>query len=272
MRLWKTGRKWSCSGVFAGALVTAWTLAFGAAPLVQAQSLDSRPPARPVRLVFIHHSCGENWLSDADGGLARALARNHYFVSDTNYGWGPDGIGDRTDVTDWPEWFTGPQSGRYLGALYNEGERHSDYARTASDPGGENRVVMFKSCFPNSNLEGRPTDPPARGEGLTVANAKAIYRELLRYFATRPDKLFIAVTAPPLRDPSNAANARAFADFMGNHYVRRMETAGQRELRDFLTEYYPRNAWPSDEQREAVYESLRLVFEVAEAEVPPSLQ
>jgi len=70
----------------------------------------------------------------------------------------------------------------------------------------------------------------------------------------------------------HAANARAFADFMGNHYVRRMETAGQRELRDFLTEYYPRNAWPSDEQREAVYESLRLVFEVAEAEVPPSLQ
>ena len=69
----------------------------------------------------------------------------------------------------------------------------------------------------------------------------------------------------------HATNARAFADFMGNHYVRRMETAGERELRDFLTEYYPRNAWPTDEQREAVYESLRLVFEVAETAVPPAL-
>jgi hypothetical protein len=94
--------------------------------------------------------------------------------------------------------------------LYNERERHSDYARTASDPGGENRVVMFKSCFPNSNLEGRPTDPPARGDGLTVANAKAIYRELLQYFATRPDKLFIVITAPPVQDPAHSANARAF--------------------------------------------------------------
>jgi len=70
----------------------------------------------------------------------------------------------------------------------------------------------------------------------------------------------------------HAANARAFADFMGNHYVRRVETADERELRDFLTEYYPRNAWPTDEQREAVYESLRLVFEVGEAEVPPALE
>ena len=95
-----------------------------------------------------------------------------------------------------------------------------------ADPGGENEIVMFKSCFPNSNLEGRPTDAPARGEGLSVANAKAIYNELLEYFATRPDKLFVAVTAPPVQDRTHAANARAFntwlvqdwlADYRGNN-------------------------------------------------------
>jgi hypothetical protein len=69
--------------------------------------------------------------------------------------------------------------------------------------------------------------------------------------------------------PVHAANARAFADFMGNHYVRRMESAGERELREFLTEYYPRNAWPSDEQQQVVEESLRLVFETA-GRTPPT--
>ena len=110
--------------------------------------LATSPPAAPVKLIFIHHSCGENWLSDSNGGLGKTLAQNNYFVSDTNYGWGPNSIGDRTDITDWPDWFTGPRSGEYLGALYSESEQHCQYARTAEDPGGENRIVMFKSCFP----------------------------------------------------------------------------------------------------------------------------
>jgi hypothetical protein len=56
------------------------------------------PPADPVRLIFIHHSCGSNWLSDSNGGLGIALRDNNYFVSDTNYGWGPDSIGSSTDI------------------------------------------------------------------------------------------------------------------------------------------------------------------------------
>ena len=43
-----------------------------------------------TRLVFIHHSTGENWLADDNGGLGNALAAAGYFVSDTNYGWGPE--------------------------------------------------------------------------------------------------------------------------------------------------------------------------------------
>jgi hypothetical protein len=171
---------------------------------------DSSPPAKVVKLIFIHHSCGENWLADEHGRLGIELGKNNYFVSDTNYGWGPDGIGDRTDITDWPEWFRSDGSKIYLKALYDENEKHSSYTRNLKDPGGENRVIMFKSCFPNSNLEGPPNAPPSRGEGLSVANAKAIYNELLEYFRTRPDKLFIAVTAPPLLDKAYSVNARAF--------------------------------------------------------------
>jgi len=36
------------------------------------QSPQSQPPASPAKLIFIHHSSGENWLSDEQGGLARA--------------------------------------------------------------------------------------------------------------------------------------------------------------------------------------------------------
>lgn len=186
---------------------------------VGAQADDPSPPANTVKLIFIHHSCGENWLTDDDGGLGRALEANNYYVSDTNYGWGPDSIGDRTDITDWPEWFTGPSSDRYLAALYAESGQNSWYTRTLSDPGGENQVILFKSCFPNSNLEGNPHDPPARGGGLTVGNAKAIYNELLAYFATRPDKLFVAITAPPVQDPTYGTNARAFNTWLVQEWL-----------------------------------------------------
>lgn len=179
-----------------------------------AQADNPNPPVSVVKLIFIHHSTGENWIRDGYGNLGRTLGENNYFVSDTNYGWGPDAIGDRTDIYNWPEWFRGPDSKRYLAALYAESGQNSEYTRNLPDPGGENEIVMFKSCFPNSNLEGSPDDPPTPGDGLTVSNAKYIYNDLLNYFITRPDKLFIVITAPPVQDPTYAANARAFNNWL----------------------------------------------------------
>ncbi|MBL7184267.1 MAG: DNRLRE domain-containing protein [Anaerolineae bacterium] len=174
-----------------------------------------------VKLIFIHHSCGENWLGDGDGGLGIALRDNNYFVSDTNYEWGPDNIGDNTDIGHWWDWFRGTSSATYLSALYAESDQHSWYSRLPTDPGGENEIIMFKSCYPNSYLGGNPGDPPTtgsnplRGEDCwsdyhTVANAKGIYNDILEYFETRQDKLFVAITAPPVQDDTYADNARAF--------------------------------------------------------------
>ncbi len=206
-------------------------------------SLDPSPPASPVRLVFIHHSVGEAWLDDAGGGLGKALMANNYFVSDTNYGWGPpdvdvgsEQIGDHTDIGHWYNWFVGPGSAIYLSALYTESgvNTGSPYPRLAAAPAGENEIVVFKSCFPNSNLGGGPGDAPAQGQNLlrgqsageevlTVQNAKGIYNDLLGYFRTRPDKLFIVVTAPPLMEsettPEAAANARAFNRWLVNDWL-----------------------------------------------------
>ncbi|MFB6156404.1 MAG: rnhA operon protein [Haloferacaceae archaeon] len=67
----------------------------------------------------------------------------------------------------------------------------------------------------------------------------------------------------------HAANARAFADFMDNHYAKRIGRATPEEVEEFLTDYYPRNAWPTDRQRELVEESLQLLFEQSGAEPSP---
>lgn len=69
----------------------------------------------------------------------------------------------------------------------------------------------------------------------------------------------------------HGATAEAFADFMANHYARRIEAAGPRACREFLEEYLPRNAWPTDAQVDQARDSLQLVFEAADSEPPNGL-
>ncbi|MCJ7433074.1 MAG: hypothetical protein MUO77_06260, partial [Anaerolineales bacterium] len=189
-------------------------------PSPDSQTNTSSPLDQVVKLIFIHHSTGENWLTDGYGDLGRTLGENNYFVSDTNYGWGPDSIGDRTDIPNWTEWFASDNTPTHMSALFNESGQNSSYTRTLADPGGENQIIMFKSCFPNSALEGSPNDPPGTYEELSVSGAKYVYNTILGYFAARPDKLFVVITAPPLSDPMYANNARAFNEWLVNDWLR----------------------------------------------------
>lgn len=189
-------------------------------------------PTHPVRLVFIHHSVGQNWLADDNGGLALALQKNNYLVSDTNYGWGPDAIGDKTDIGHWWLWFRGPDSQKYLDALYTESGQTFEYSRIKNNSGGENTIIVFKSCFISSALKGNPEDPipsiennPLKGQDSsseyhTVANAKGIYLDLLEYFKTKQDKLFIVITVPPSIDPTYAENTRAFNQWLVEDWLK----------------------------------------------------
>jgi hypothetical protein len=193
---------------------------------------DTNKPAQIVRLFFIHHSTGENWLRDDYGGLGIALRDQNYFVSDSNYGWGPDSIGDTTDIGNWYRWFCSPDSVFYMAAVYDSADRNCDYSHLATIPSSANQIVMFKSCFPNSALQGNPEAPiPAiasnplknqdsGSEYHTVANAKGIYRELLNYFGAHTNKLFVAITAPPLSDDTWANNARAFNQWLVNDWLK----------------------------------------------------
>ena len=63
--------------------------------------------------------------------------------------------------------------------------------------------------------------------------------------------------------PVHGANAEAFADFMGNHYARPVEEATDAMVREFVSEYFVRNAWPTEDQRAVVEESVELVVGTA---------
>ena len=204
----------------------------GQASLSRSINLNASPPPQSTRLIFVHHSTGENLLADDNGGLGIALKNNRYFTSDTNYGWGPNGIGDLTDIGHWWLWFRGPQSASILNALYAESGQNAFYSRLPVAPAGPNRIVLFKSCFPNSALPGNPLAPvppiasnPLKGQDSgspahTLANAKGIYLSLLDYFRTRQDKLFIVLAAPPLTDPTYSANARIFNQWLTTDWLK----------------------------------------------------
>jgi hypothetical protein len=241
--------------LIAGFIAAVWFLlnAFLWTPIPgYAEALNPNPPSAPLRLVFVHHSVGENWLNpdlEAGGALFTALNDNQYFVSDTYYGWGPvdpdlgDNIGSRTDIGHWYNWFLGPHAGANLAPLYTQTGSfpHPEWVNSIADPGGANAIVMFKSCYPNSAvLSGNPADPPrtsspgdpnpiwGRSEGesefYTVSNVKGMYRDLLAYFATRQDKLFILITFPPVTPdqetiPGSIDRARAINTWLVHHWL-----------------------------------------------------
>jgi len=106
---------------------------------------DPSPPAETVKLIFIHHSCGENWLNNATAAWPGPHA-NNYFVSDTNYGWGPDGIATIPTLPLWA-WFRGPSTPPTL-PPFTPRVRSTLPIPAWPKIGGENQVIMFKSCSP----------------------------------------------------------------------------------------------------------------------------
>lgn len=217
------------------------------APQPVVNGLNPNPPASPVRLVFIHHSVGEQWLNPERGDLLRTLNDNSYYVTDTNYDWGPadvdagtEKIGDHTDIGYWYSWFLGPHRDTYTSALYaNDHLTDMGATNSIANPGGENTVIVFKSCFiSGQTISGNPGDKPLQkgqpnpiygvGSGdeatYTVANIKGMYRDLLDYFSAHPDKMFVLITTPPSRSSSvsrdEAARLRAINTWLVNDWLK----------------------------------------------------
>ena len=151
------------------------------------------PPDKPLNLLFIHHSCGGQWLADKGppdcqncickthpngGGLRKMLEMNNYKVHEASYN---SIIGNNTDIQDWPPKFRDKMQRILRTKLQDE----------LLPAGQENQIVVFKSCFPNNYF---PDD-------ASIEKAKDAYNALLPIFSRWPRVLFVAVTAPPLVKP-----------------------------------------------------------------------
>ena len=171
------------------------------APTLDLSGFSDEAPGEALRMLFIHHSVGGTLLAEEGpvagascifeshpngGGLRAALAAAGYEVHEASYG---SRVGSATDLFDWLPKFRDDMEA--VLATDRQDAVYPDERR--------NRIVMFKSCFPNSDFvaEGEaPGDP--EGPELTYWNARASLTELRQHLAARPDVLFVYLTAPPL--------------------------------------------------------------------------
>ncbi len=173
-------------------------------PALDLSEFSEEPPGQPVDLLFIHHSVGGTLLADSGpdvgdncvyeshpngGGLRAGLTDVGYVVHEASYG---SVVGNPTDLFDWLPKFRDDMDRVLSTRLQDE----------ALPEGRTNRIVVFKSCFPNSVfVGGGQGEGNVEGPELTVANARATLSALLPCFAEHPDVLFVYVTAPPMVAP-----------------------------------------------------------------------
>ena len=163
-----------------------------------------------AKMVFLHHSVGRNILYT--GGLQRRLLERGLFVSGATYG---DEIGEHTDISDWLPKFR-KEMEKILTFKSHPNQYYSD--------GTRNQIVMFKSCFPNSNIvDESAAEEDTKGSPNTLANYQATFKAIKREMMRKGDSLFVYLTAPPLiaqkTTPENAARARRFNNWLINEYL-----------------------------------------------------
>ncbi len=253
---------WIIAGLAVSAGFIAWVVPvggmdYGAAGMssfiTNIQRLDlsafrDAPPAKPLHLLFIHHSCGGQWLaspgSDSgtnsicstspNGGALRArLEEASYLVHEASYG---SRIGEHTDVFDWL-----PKFRDSMDAILACAQQDAQLA-----DGSRNNVVMFKSCFPNNAFVSEGSPPgDYQGPELTVWNAKASYQPLLDEFRKHPEVLFVCVTAPPLapKVPSEPLWKRAAKKILGRSSPLAVSAPLARQFNNWLA---ATNGWLKD--------------------------
>ena len=159
------------------------------------------PPGQRLDLVFIHHSVGGHWLAAPGpeagancivtshpngGGLRSALEEQGYEVHEASYG---SRVGQDTDIVHWPPKFR-DQMDQILPC------RHQDLPLP---DGRRNRIVVFKSCYPNNAFVG-PGTPPGRAASQS----------------TGTDPAFAGTVAATVLEAAFSAHARA-AQEAGTH-------------------------------------------------------
>lgn len=158
------------------------------------------------RMIFLHHSVGHGILYQ--GGLRDSLLEMGILVKGATYG---DEIGQQTDMCDWL-----PKFQKDMNRILTFKAHPDKYYQDSTT----NDLVMFKSCFPNSDIVAPgsdPGDPTAREK--TIANYKAAFNGLKVELTRHSKTLFVYLTAPPLAPDAGTSveAARRAREF--NHWL-----------------------------------------------------
>jgi MYXO-CTERM domain-containing protein len=158
----------------------------------------------PTRIIFLHHSCGQNLINE--GGVREGLTDLGYAFYD--HGYNGEGLRDA--------------DGSYTGRNFDVPGDNTDpdgiaeiFQQPLHDPPDNTfshlmqyDVIAFKSCFPTSNIGSEEQLNEYKGYYLSVRDRMDEY----------PDKLFVVVTQPPqvpgASDRDEARRARALADWL----------------------------------------------------------
>ncbi|MBN1284662.1 MAG: hypothetical protein JXB47_04620, partial [Anaerolineae bacterium] len=166
--------------------------------------VSAQDDAGPTSIFFLHHSTGENLIWQ--GGVREGFTALGYEFWDHGYneqglvdpqgnwtGTNWDIPGDDTDVYNWPNLFNQPVT---------------DPPTNAFSQMLQHDVIIFKSCFPNAHIY---TDEQ-------LDEYKQVFLEIRDVMDQHPDKLFIALTLPPLvpneTEPHAATRARLWAEYL----------------------------------------------------------
>lgn len=160
--------------------------------------------AASIRILFMHHSTGADLIRE--GGVREGLSALGYEFPD--HGYHEEGLSDSL--------------GNPTGADFAVPDNNADpdgwaavFAQLVVAPPANARswmlgydVILFKCCSPTSNI----TDEE------TLSKDKNDYLSIRAAIDRTPNRLFIALTPPPLvpneTDPANAARARAWAEYL----------------------------------------------------------
>jgi hypothetical protein len=175
-----------------------------------AERSQDTPGTVLTNLFFLHHSVGDGIVVQ---GNMRGYFNKYNRAHSTRFrfwdhGYNGDGLRN-------------PQ-GQSTGTSYNIPDDNTDpdglwrlwissapaYVQCRNLILNNHQVIAFKSCFPSSAIP----------DNATLAQRKRWYLAMRAFFDTRPDKVFVVMSTPPLHrlatNPTEAKNARRFANWL----------------------------------------------------------
>jgi hypothetical protein len=181
-------------------------------------------------IVFLHHSIGRNIILDGD--LREMFSQAGYYFWDQDYN--PIGLRDPAgNYTNYaylvPGDNTDPDG---LARVFSQ----AVYDTPANALSGllQHEVIVFKSCFPASDI---PSDEK-------LEESKNYYLPIRETISQHPDKIFILLTQPPLNaartDADDALRARQLANWLvSDEFKGELENLFVFDLYDQLAESDP---------------------------------